>query len=134
MTRLEMLQAINSLPEDKKGWSDVKRALRPEASDREIERCYRKRCEVIPELAAWQLVRRNYERISAMNKQVDDVMNVGDLTELLGVDLEALKQEQEDLRSAYAPKIAALLDEIRANVDLANEWARLTRSPEYPRP
>ena len=134
MTRTEMLQAINSLPEENKGWSDVKRALRPEASDREIERCYRKRCEVIPELVAWQLVRGNYERISAMNKQVDDVLNVGDLTELLGVDLEALKQEQEDLRAAYAPKIAALLDDIRANINLANEWARLTRSPEFPRP
>lgn len=59
-------------------------------------------------------------------------MNVGDLTELLGVDLEALKQEQ--LKAAYAPKIAALLDEIRENVELANEWARITRSPEFPRP
>lgn len=127
MTREEMLKAIENLPEEEKGWSDVKRALRTEASDRDIERCYRKRCEVIPELVAWQKVQVASEQLNHFQEMINNFFEVdGDPMMTMALASGSKMQDFENFKKSIEPKMDELRKTISDNKEMANEWEKIT--------
>lgn len=127
MKREEMLNTIKNLPEEEKGWSDVRRALRPEASDRDIERCYKKRCEVIPELVAWQKVQRAKAQLCAFEYQINNFFEVGsDSMMTMGLASGMNINDLEEFKKAVQPKMEELRKIISDNAEMSEEWERIT--------
>ena len=127
MTREEMLKAIKNLPEEEKGWSDVKRALKPEASDRDIERCYRKRCEVIPELVAWQRVQKAKAQLCAFEYQINNFFEIGsDPMMTMGLASGISTDDLEEFKKAVNPKMEELRKIISDNNEMSEEWEKIT--------
>lgn len=127
MTREEMRLAIENLPEEEKGWSDVRRALRPEASDRDIERCYKKRCEVIPELVAWQNVQRAKAQLCAFEYQINNFFEIGgDSMMTMGLASGMNINDLHEFKEAVQPKMDELRKIISDNKEMSEEWERIT--------
>ena len=127
MTREEMLKAIENLPEEEKGWSDVKRALRTEASDRDIEICYRKRCEVIPELVAWQKVQVASEQLNHFQEMINNFFEVEcDPMMTMALASGSKMQDFENFKKSIEPKMDELRKTISDNKEMANEWEKIT--------
>ena len=126
-TRAEMLEAINRLPDDEKRWSCVKKALRPNASDRDIRTAYKRKCPEAkdPDLLAWQ--RYNNARISMeyWHSLIDDYWKGENCVSALAV-TEADKADFENFKSTAETKISELAKVLEENKEGWMRWEKLT--------
>lgn len=126
-TREEMLEAINRLPEDEKRWSCVKKALRPNASGRDIRTAYKRKCPEAkdPDFLAWQ--RHNNARASMeyWYSLIDDYWKSEDCVSALAI-TEADKAEFERFKASAESKIAELAEVLEENKEGWMRWEKLT--------
>ena len=108
-TRTEMLEAINRLPEDEKGWPCVRKALRPNASDRDIKTAYKRKCPEAkdPDLLAWQRYNDARTSLGDWYGLIDDYWKSEDCVSALAI-TEADKAELKDSKHSPKPKLQNL--------------------------
>ena len=101
MTTIDfMLEALNRLPEEDKKWLEVKRALRPNASERDIKRAYTRRCPEAknPDLVAWLIFESTQAQIGRINRDIEEYWNNSDLG-LFGTAQAASEQDKADFET-----------------------------------
>lgn len=131
LTTEEMLEALNRLPEEEKGWSDVQRALSPNAPERAIKKAFDKRCPEakIPELVAWQKYNQAQERIHSIHYQIAHYWDDPDLGTFGAAQActEAEKQEYEQFKKNCEKEIEKLVAICDQNEEGFKAWKTLTR-------
>lgn len=126
-TRAEMLEAINRLPEDEKRWPYVKKALRPNASDRDIRTAYKKKCPEAkdPDLLAWQRYNNARSSMEYWHSLINDYWKSEDCVSALAI-TEADKADFENFKSTAETKIAELAKVLKENEEGWRSWEKLT--------
>lgn len=128
----EMLEALNRLPEDEKDWSDVQRALAPGASERVIEKAFKKRCPEAknPDLVAWQKYEQARCQISSIQKEIEDYWKDSDLG-LFGAAQAATAEDKatfEEFKKDSENRIKELYDICKQNEEGYKRWCVITRT------
>lgn len=126
-TREEMLEAINRLPEDEKRWPCVKKALRPNSSDRDIRTAYKRKCPEAkdPDLLAWQRYNNARTSMEDWYSHIDDYWKGEDCVSALAV-TEADKADFENFKAFAESKIAELVKVLKENEEGWMRWEKLT--------
>lgn len=132
LTTKEMLEALERLPEDEKGWSDVQRALAPNASDRTIEKAFKKRCPEAkdPDLMAWQRYNQAQQQIRSIREEVDHYWSDSDLG-LFGAAQAATEEEKaafEEFKKDSESRIKELSEICKQNEEGYKRWCVVTHT------
>lgn len=127
-TREEMLEAINRLPEEEKGWPCVKKALRRNASERDIRTAYKRKCPEAkdPDLLAWQRYERARRSMDYWHSLIDDYWNSEDCVSALAV-TEEDKAEYEKFKDSAEAKLAEFAEVLRENEEGWRRWREFSR-------
>ena len=128
----EMQEAINRLPEEEKGWQDVKRALRSNASERDIKKAFDRRCPEAkdPDCVAWQEFEAAQQQITSIRKDVDEYFDCeGDLFAAANMMLDSKAQaEFEEFKADSEKRIAELAKVCEENKEGWKRWRAVTRA------
>ena len=130
-----MLEALNRLPEEDKRWLEVKRALRPNASERDIKRAYTRRCPEVkdPDLVAWQAFESAQAQIGRINRDIEEYWNNSDLG-LFGAAQAASEQDKADFET-YKKSAEETLNELSKilseNKEGWERWREFTGASIY---
>lgn len=130
-TKEEMLAALNRLPENEKGFSDVRKALANSASERTIHAAYSRRCPEAkdPDLRAWQAYTPAENKIRDLSYKFSNYWESGDIFTRIGTAMGATDAdlaEYEEYKAYVHTEIARLNAICKANQEGYERWRVVT--------
>lgn len=130
-TKEEMLAALNRLSDDQKGFSDVRKALANDASERTIHAAYERRCPEAkdPDLCAWQAYTSAENKIRDLSYKLSNYWEDGDIFARIGMAMGATDAdltEYEEYKAYVQAEIARLNAICKANQEGYERWRVVT--------
>lgn len=132
-TKEEMLATLNRLPENEKGFSDVRKALANSASERTIHAAYERRCPEAkdPDLRAWQAYTSAENKIRDLSYKLSNYWEGGDVFARIGTAMgatDADKAEYEKYKAYVYAEITRLNAICKENQEGYERWHVVTGS------